>query len=399
MKPLRFPGMNPQSATIPCFSVRRAALAFCKTFAMARNSLPNLANEAESDAQLIGVANELDLGAGDGWAQIAPYGSWPHAQGMQIFQHEDAAAIVARFKSVWGRIKRAVVGLPLYRGHPDHPAFANVHKDKTEYGQWADLEARGDGLWGRPILSKSGADLVDGGLRWLSPNWRAAMTGLANGRPVYRPRILDSVGLTDRPNIPGPSLTNTQPETIVDLSKLILLLALANTATEADVVAHLTALAARPAPEALANEATARTAAEARIATLSAELTTAQTALANERTAAAAIASARNAALVDAAIRAGRIVEAARPVWAARLDRDFATESVALANEQSGPKTVARTAALGERKPAAGASAQFTALVNERVAKGATFDAAWAATKASAEGKALLEQMQAKPAA
>ena len=413
MKSLRFTGRCARPAIMAPDSRLRAALAFCKTFATGPAKWCNLANETGPEEQLIGVANELDLAAGDGWAMIAPYGSWPHAEGMQVFDRKDAGMIVDRFKSVWGRIKRAVVGLPLYKGHPDHVAFANIHKDKTEYGQWADLEARSDGLWGRPVLSSAGADLVQGGLRWLSPNWRAAMVGLANGRPVYRPRILDSVGLTDRPNIPGPSLTNSlpetvapspetlnsKPETLVDLQKLITLLALANTATEADVVACLTALASRPAPEALANEATARTTAESRVAALTADLATAQASLANERTAHATAATARNAALIDGAVRAGRITEAARAIWEARLGRDFATESVALANEQSGPKTAGRTDALGARKPACAASTKFTSLVNERVAKGQTFDAAWASVKATAEGKALLAQMQPATAA
>lgn len=406
MKTPRFPGLCAAPAIFTRLSRQSGAFSRCKTFAMGPQVAVSLANEADSEAQLLGVANELDLAAGDGWAQIAPYGTWPHTEGLQIFERADAEQIVSRFKSVWGRIKRAVVGLPLYKGHPDHKAFANTHTDKTQYGQWSDLEARDDGLWGRPVISAAGADLIEGGLRYLSPNWRAAMTGLANGRPVYRPRILDSVGLTACPNIPGHSLTNeTQnPETgtqnrttIVDLQKLITLLALANTATEADVAAAITALAARPETAALANEQSARTAAETKATEATAKLEAAETALANERTAHAATVKARNAALVDAAVRSGRIAEAARPTWEARLERDFAGESVALANEKSGPKTEGRTGDLGARKPTAATAAQFTALVNERMAaKGESWDAAWAATKATPEGKSLYEQMQAK---
>jgi hypothetical protein len=154
-------------------------------------------------------------------------------------------------------------------------------------------------------------------------------------------------------------------------------------------------LRARPEPTALANEQTARTTAETQLNEIKGKLTTAETALANERTAHAATVKARNEALVAGAIREGRIVEASKDTWMKRLDRDFAVESVALANEQSGPKTQARTDNLGARKESLEAGSQFTALVNERMAKtGEAWPVAWKAVKQTKEGQALHQKME-----
>ncbi|MDP2226991.1 MAG: hypothetical protein Q8J78_05905, partial [Moraxellaceae bacterium] len=169
---------------------------------------------------------------------------------------------------------------------------------------------------------------------------------------------------------------------------------LANDATEDQITEAMqaaapiaAALLTRPEPTALANEQTARTGAESKVT----ELTTA---LANEQTAHAAAIAAHAATLVYAATAAGRISEAQQPVWLARLKRDFAGESVALANEQPVVKTTARTADLGDRKGPSAASDQFTALVNEALpAHGNSWPAAWAAVKSTSKGKALFEQM------
>lgn len=367
-----------------------------------RGDLTSLANEIEPDrVPCIGLSNELDASAGDGWAVI-PYGEWPHEKGLQRFGKPEAEEMVRYFKGTWNRIKRAVVGMPIFRGHPDVAGLANQYPDKATYGAIADLEVRDHGLALRPILSTAGAALVnEKGLKFFSPHWLARTRPPEGGRPVFAPALLVSIGLTDRPNISGTSLVNDQPEsrTRMDLLKLIGLLGLANTATEADVEAHLASLSKRPEPTALANEQTARTTAEAKVTELTAKLTAAETALANEKTAAAAAVKTRDEGLVAAAIAAGRILPAAKDVWLARLARDFAAESIALANEKAALKTAAVTETLGTRKPASAASTKFTALVNERVAAGEPWDAAWHAVKASPEGKTLYTEMQTAPAA
>lgn len=357
-----------------------------------------LANEARhvEAVPLTGLSNEIDAATGDGWARI-PYGEWPHEQGLQRFGRAEAEAMVGYFKNTWNRIKRAVVGMPIFRGHPDLAAVANEYPDKGVYGTIADLEARGDGLYLRPILSEAGALLVnEQGLKFFSPHWLARKLPDEAGKPVFAPAFLVSIGLTARPNIAGTSLVNAQPQPATTTMPpwLLLLLGLANEATEAQVTAKVTDLLARPETTALANEKTRADGLAAEIENRKSEIATLTTALANAQ-------SAHAETLIASAIAAGRITEAQKPVWLARLQRDFAAESVALGNEAPGTavKIAPRTAALGARKAASPAAEQFHALVNARTAQGEGYQAAWAAVKATPQGKALVAQMEPVSAA
>jgi hypothetical protein len=377
---------------------------------MKTTHLISLANESTSPDRvpLVGLSNAISTDAGDGWALI-PYGEWPHAEGLQRFGKADAEEMVGYFRNTWNRIKRAVVGMPIFRGHPDLPALANQYPDKTTYGSIADMEARDEGLAIKPILTEAGALLVnEKGLNHFSPHWLAKKLGVERGRQVYAPALLVSIGLTDRPNIPGTSLVNEQPELTPIMKQLLLqLLAalgrpLANEATDEQITTGATEaltvateLSARPEPTALANEQTARTTAETELAATKTKLTEAETALANERTALANERKAHATALVNTAVAEGRITEAQKPVWQTRLERDFATESTALANEKGAVKTHGRTAGMGARKQTSGAATQFTALVNEALPGcNGDRDQAWAKVKASEAGKALLAQME-----
>jgi len=396
-------------------------------------TLTGFINEAPPDGEaLIGLSNEIQASSGDGWALI-PFGDWPNERGVQRFGKPQAEEMVGYFKNAWARIKRAFVGMPILRGHPDFadtvrrerdqaklPAerarlttLANEiearYPDRTVYGTIADMEVRADGLAIRPVLTEAGAALVNEGLKWFSPHWLAFELPPESASSIKAPVFLVSIGLTDRPNIPGTSLVNSapaadqpkpQPNQESAMPKWLLdLLGLANEATEDQCKEKVTLLLARPEPTALVNEQTARTTLESQLTEVRGQLTGAETALANERTAHAATTTARNTALVSAAIAAGRIAEASRPVWLGRLGRDFAAEMVALANESGALKVTARTADLGSRKAPNTARDQFTAMVNERVTKGEPWDAAWQSVKATAEGKALFEQMQTAPAA
>ena len=359
--------------------------------------LTPLANSAGADrVGMTGLSNEIDAPTGDGWARI-PYGEWPHDAGLQRFGRPEAEAMVGYFKNTWNRIKRAVVGMPIFRGHPDLAALANQYPDKGVYGSIADMEARDDGLYLRPVLSPAGAALVnEQGLKFFSPHWLARKLPDEAGKAVFAPAFMVSIGLTDRPNISGTSLVNTQPTTSMNIPPwLLALLGLANEATEPQVRTALAALLARPESTALANETTARTTAETALATATTKLGEAETALANERTALKAARAAHAETLVAHAIAGGRITEAQKATWLGRLERDFAAESAALANEKPTVKTAAVTAGLGARKVPSEASTKFHALVNERTGKGEAYQTAWAAVKATAEGKALFEQMSA----
>lgn len=320
-----------------------------------------MANEAEhADYSLCGFSNAVEAGA-EGWTVI-PFGEWPHAEGIQIFGENEAKAIVDNFKSGWARFKRAVVGLPVFKGHPDiadtfkpeiaretnalrkqelirkMQSFANAYPDKAEYGQVADMEVRKEGLAIKQVLSQAGAALVNSGLKFISPHWGAMPIGTRNGKTLWAPRDIRSVGLTNFPNIPNKSLVNTahaETSKTMNREKLIQLLGLANDATDAMIEAAVAERNARPTAEALANEkaqtiaATQRAqAAENNLATVTRERDTAATALANDR-------KEKIVALVNSAVKAGKIAEADKALWTKRLETDFTSESVALANSQA----------------------------------------------------------------
>lgn len=321
-----------------------------------------MANESP-DFTILGNESEIDA---EGWSLI-PYGDWKHADGVQRFNPDSAAKIVGRFKSTWHTIKRAITGLPVFNGHPDligqyqqqlanatDPAMraelqrridqlSSDYTDHSEYGQIADMEVRDQGLALRLVLSNAGAALVKAGKKFISPNWDARVVDWINDRmPVWSPQTMNSVGLTSHPNIPVRSLVNsaaaaaaqakTNQENQVNKEALIKLLGLANEATEEQITAAIAALQKRPEASVLANETTAKTAAEQQVTTLTNEkqelvtkLTDAQKALANERTE-------RIGQIVGDAIRTGRILEAEKDTWKRRLAADFTAESATLAN-------------------------------------------------------------------
>lgn len=146
--------------------------------------------------------------------RLAPYGTFPHAQGDQHLTLQAAQQIVRHFHSLRGRLARRFRGLPLYLGHPDDPAFRDnpAHQDKTPYGTITELEARPDGLYATLHLHPHALDkLHRQPARHLSPRWetRPARQG------GYHPLRLLSVGLTATPNIPNNpiSLPQTTPQT------------------------------------------------------------------------------------------------------------------------------------------------------------------------------------------
>src|SRR5690606_19190474 len=179
--------------------------------------LAPLANEAPDDAEpLIGLSNTLgDSLTADGWAVI-PYGDTLNRRGdgeyVQRFGRPEAEAMVAHFRSTWSKIKRALRGMPIYRGHPDQadqikrerdrekdPARRNRltalvnevearYPDKTVYGTIADMEARDEGLALKPVLTDAGVALVnEAGLSSFSPHWLARTLDDEGGRSVRAP--------------------------------------------------------------------------------------------------------------------------------------------------------------------------------------------------------------------
>jgi Mu-like prophage I protein len=336
-----------------------------------------LANEAESDVYTM-LGNEVAMDE-NGWAVI-PYGDWPHQFGLQRFDQPAAQMIFDRFKSLAGKLKRAITGLPIFNGHPDiadqyerdvlpkltrETDRAEMQQqirqlredfpDHAEYGQLANMELRKTGLAVQLVLSQAGAALVSAGKKFISPNWGAVVVGKQGDKPIWSPARLTSIGLTSRPNIPVQSLVNSAAAAAANRHPtkknmipewILKLLGLANEATEDQAKAAMTALLARPEPTALANEQTAHneakaklTAAEGRVTALSNEVTTTKAKLTETETALANERELRVKDLVADAIRRGRVFEADRATWERRLKTDFAAESTALANAKVVVKT------------------------------------------------------------
>lgn len=282
-----------------------------------------LANSAAS-IFVFGLPNSVDAAIDErGWTEL-PFGMWAHSKGFQRFGQKEAESIVDAFRSVCGKLKRALVGAPVFRGHPDNPELANQYPDKTEYGQVCDMEVSDTGLRIKHVLSNAGSSLVTKlGLDRISPNWLVSDTGeTKEGRPVYAPFAIKSVGLVKKPNIPNLSLYN-EAETHPMKDKLLAILALANTATDDEIVAAVTAFSKRPKPEELDTAKNNLVIANARVESLETQVASEKKraddgakALANERTVAVK-------GELDTAIRTGRIAAADRPTWEKIMANDF----------------------------------------------------------------------------
>lgn len=172
--------------------------------------------------------SQFEVTSQDDYIQLSPIGLFPHARGLQNVDKTALESLVKNFKSFFARLGRRFAGLPFYVGHPDVPGYEATYNDRKAYGWIMDLEAREDGLYGRPKWSAAGRDLIaNGHYKFLSPTWNVERIGTNGERPVYRPTSLISVGLTNQPNLPVLPLANCdtpdhEPETLTGMAmKLI----------------------------------------------------------------------------------------------------------------------------------------------------------------------------------
>ncbi len=384
-----------------------------------RNAIA-LANDTEPSSDgLIGLENDFTI-ANDGWVRISPYGDHikermtrqPDGTSrrevfVQRVDRAAAEAIVAKSKTLFGRIKRFFVGIPIFRGHPDLATHSpstvtELANDGQSHGMFAELAAREDGLYGRPVVTPAGQAAIENeGLKFLSPFWWVKIVGEANGVPIVSPIELISAGLTRTPNIRGgealanqgdAAASHTNQPKDMHLATLIALLALANDATEAKVTESIKTLKARAdGIAALENEkTTATTAAQ----TATAEVTRLKTALANER-------QARVGLVLDRAIAEGRITDADRPAWQTALENEaaFEAKTAELLAKAKVLKTTSKTLDVGTRKLAISNEAErrtaLQTLLDEKMRSGMDYTTAFNAVKS--ENPALFEAM-IKPA-
>jgi len=350
-----------------------------------------------------GLANEYSVGA-DGWVRIAPYGDHVKERTirdtigtrqetlLQRLDRASAQAMVDKFHSFLGRIKRFIVGVPIFRRHPDlaehaPDTVAAMSNDTNTYGMFAALEAREDGFYGRPVVSKDGQAAIEHeGLKYLSPFWWVKRIGENNGVPIVSPTELISAGLTNSPNIPGGEALANAKDKIMNQTTLIALLAkfgiaLANEATDDQISAEITKLGQKAqAAAALENEKTTTVTEinklKDQVNSKETEISAGKVALMNER-------NARIELLVDAAIRGARILAGDRQSRINALKSDFEGGKTALENEKPKMNTHSQVGALGARlgegQRSTTALSAITALANERRGKnGGDWDEAWA---------------------
>lgn len=322
---------------------------------------------------LAGFANELAIGD-DGWMMVAPYGDHPSEalipqpdgrlkkqRAIQRINKSGAEKMVAEFHNSRVGLKKFLVGKMIYVGHPDVPGLENKYPDAKPKGLYSDFEARGDGLYGKPVFNNDGAELIaQKKFRAVSGRFGESMRdGEVNGLPVYCPTEILSVGLTNHPHLPvhffnsDDTLADAEPgraekPTPTMKKKLIeictaLGIQFANDADDATTEAALDAVKTKVAE--FANEKQSLTAKVSALETeknkLTADLTAAQTQrdaaqteFANERTA-------RVNELISHGLSGGVITGMEEADWRRRLGdkAQFANEVAAFAKLQPKVKT------------------------------------------------------------
>ncbi len=351
----------------------------------------------------MGVPTETSAAAEGGeWVRLATYGTHPHAKGRQRFTQSSAREMVRYFNSLRGRLARKFGGIPVYIGHPDDPAFARQpgHQDTRAYAWIHALEEREDGLWAMPRWSDAGEEVLNNAFyKYLSPRW--AMKPVGNG--VFQPVKLLSVGLTNRPNIPGDPIAeipqrptanpqhqnqnqpvNHQDKENIMIEKITDKLGLQNEASEEEILQSLESLledsrlwneSATPAAneiETLRQEAdrSHQLASEAEKALAETEVS-----LANERTA-------RIEMILDEAIREARIRPSEKANWESELRENFSESLETLANARPLLNTRSCTAELAGNHFGTSGQRRFLEVVNDRMDRtGEDFTTAWSNAK------------------
>lgn len=315
--------------------------------------------------KLYALANELRTKQDDGSTGICiPYGTWPYGRkdGVELTQTFDEASADAIANELSAAIARGEPGVPVYQGHPDVPDLAQKYPDKSAVGWVKAWEKTKEGV--RAVVEW----LRDPGrgFGWHSPYWSGVIDKVAAGLANCHIEHLLSIGLVNNPNINEFRLANeAQPEnqesTKMEKDKLIQLLGLAPDATDEQIAAAIQkgAEALKAAESAEKDAATKVEAAQAEAEEAKKKQAEAEQAFANER-------KARRDLILDQAIAGGNITPAMRPAWEKRLDEDFETGRLALANERGALKT---KSALGDISPAkaAGAKPDLVALANEKM--------------------------------
>lgn len=166
----------------------------------------------------------------DGWCLIAPFGEWPKTRVyrengrvreqrfLQVLDEAAADALLAKEHSLFGRLKRAFIGVPVYQGHGDltevDPQAVAVGGEKIKLGVVDQIRKGARGLEAHFALDAEGAAAVAAGWKFPSSFWYVRPEEKTEARSRHsevircRPFKLISVALTPFPNIAGVEALN-----------------------------------------------------------------------------------------------------------------------------------------------------------------------------------------------
>ena len=144
----------------------------------------------------------------DGWYQIAPLGEFSHATGItQVIDSKAAELIVNRFNQEAAQPNFAGLLVDF-----DHFSYESTQSSQAA-GWITELANRDTGIWAKIRWTATGDQAISNGeFRFVSPTWlRADMEQVDKAINRMRPTRLDSVGLTNTPQIKGMApLSNRQ---------------------------------------------------------------------------------------------------------------------------------------------------------------------------------------------
>jgi len=356
---------------------------------------------ANSDTGFETLANDATALDDDGWALIAPFGRHPktrqYVEGgqareqkfIQVLDNEAADTMVGKENSLFGKLKRALIGIPVFKGHGDlkeHDPKALANESKIKLGVVDQVRKSDRGIEAHFALDNDGATAVAAGWKLPSALWLVMPIGNEGDSILARPFKLLSVALTQFPNISGveslanarqtePAASRTETQTHNDTMKQLLIgwlaaqgIALANESTDQAVfdAFNKEMLTRSTSITALGND---KTTLNSTVTTLTSERDAAKklaadnaTALGNEQTARKA--ERKNAATfaVDLAIQRGKLTVADREGKITALENSATFEADVKALTEG--KAVIKTEAISGKQQAALGNEE-TVLMNE----------------------------------
>lgn len=371
-----------------------------------------LANDLADPIELV-LPNETEIDD-EGWALIAPFGEHPKTRlfrengqlkeqkFIQVLDNEAADALIAKENSFFGRLKRAIIGVPVFKGHGDltdvDSKAVATENSKVKLGIVDKIRKAARGIEAHFALDNDGAEAVKAGWKFPSAFWYVLPNGTRLDAILAKPFKLISVALTQHPNISGvESLANARGTDLrsvpsreqknnqePDMKKLIGWLmamgatSLANTAdpTEDQVLEATKQLLTSKAGEVtvlgnekstLAGKVTAFENEKVMLTTKNGELTAALT---NEQTAHRAIRKQAADAVADLAIHKGIITVAERDAQITALENsaDFDKDSKALLAKPATHKTTTNDTTVSGKQSAALSNEQAQTLAEYDVA-------------------------------